>query len=82
MFLWVASPVGVEAIVAPVHDRSELVSIIATQARESNSGLIVMPDTVHRAEVASLAARYRLPAIYPFRQFAELGGLLSSERRE
>jgi len=41
-----------------------------------------MPDTVHRAEVASLAARYRLPAIYPFRQFAELGGLLSSERRE
>jgi putative ABC transport system substrate-binding protein len=75
-----AKSLGVETIVAPVHDRSELESIIATHARESNSGLIVMPDSflqVHRAEVISLAARYRLPAVYPFRQFAELGGLLS-----
>jgi ABC transporter substrate binding protein len=47
---------------------------------EPNSGLIVLPDSfliVHRAEVISLAARYRLPAVYPYRQFAELGGLLS-----
>ena len=39
-----------------------------------------MPDsflTAHRAEVTSLAARYRLPAVYPFRMFAEAGGLLS-----
>ena len=39
-----------------------------------------MPDTftsVHRVEITSLAARYRLPAVYPFRFFAELGGLLS-----
>jgi hypothetical protein len=28
---------------------------------------------VHRAEVTSLAARYRLPAVYPYRFFAELG---------
>jgi putative tryptophan/tyrosine transport system substrate-binding protein len=32
---------------------------------------------VHRAEVTSLAARYRLPAVYPYRFFTELGGLLS-----
>jgi putative ABC transport system substrate-binding protein len=32
---------------------------------------------VHRAEVTSLAARYRLPAVYPYRFFVELGGLLS-----
>jgi putative tryptophan/tyrosine transport system substrate-binding protein len=32
---------------------------------------------VYRAELISLAARYRLPAVYPFRFFAELGGLLS-----
>jgi hypothetical protein len=32
---------------------------------------------VHRAEITSLAARYRLPAVYPFRQFSEVGGLLS-----
>jgi putative ABC transport system substrate-binding protein len=32
---------------------------------------------VHRVEVTSLAARFRLPAVYPFRQFSEIGGLLS-----
>jgi putative ABC transport system substrate-binding protein len=39
-----------------------------------------MPDGfmfAHRAEVTSLAARDRLPAVYFFRAFAELGGLLS-----
>jgi putative tryptophan/tyrosine transport system substrate-binding protein len=44
------------------------------------TGLIGAPDSfldVHRADVASLAARHRLPAVYPFRQFAEVGGLLS-----
>jgi len=32
---------------------------------------------VHRTEIISLAARHRLPAVYAFRFFAELGGLLS-----
>jgi putative tryptophan/tyrosine transport system substrate-binding protein len=75
-----AASFGVEAITAPVHDRSELESVVAAHARTPNSGLIVMPDgfmNVHRAEVTSLAARYRLPAVYPYRFFAELGGLLS-----
>ncbi len=39
-----------------------------------------MPEAflnAHRAEVASLAARYRLPAVYPYRFFTEVGGLLS-----
>jgi ABC transporter substrate binding protein len=31
----------------------------------------------HRVEITSLAARYRLPAVYPYRFFAEAGGLLS-----
>jgi putative ABC transport system substrate-binding protein len=36
------------------------------------------PFTIaHRLEITSLAARYRLPAVYPIRFFAELGGLLS-----
>jgi putative ABC transport system substrate-binding protein len=71
---------GVEAIAAPVHDRSELESVVAAQARAPHGGLVVMPDPFmvgHRAEVTSLAARYRLPAVYPFRYFTELGGLLS-----
>ena len=39
-----------------------------------------MPDTfttVHRAKITALAAQYRLPAVYPFRFFAAVGGLLS-----
>jgi putative ABC transport system substrate-binding protein len=75
-----AASFGVEAIAAPVRDTSELASVIAAQAREPNGGLVVMPDTfttVHRAEITSLAARYRLPAVYPYRFFADVGGLLS-----
>jgi putative tryptophan/tyrosine transport system substrate-binding protein len=71
---------AVETISAPVRTESELDSVIAAQAREPNSGLVVMPDSfliAHRVETISLAARYRLPAIYPYRLFAEVGGLLS-----
>src|SRR5262249_42179055 len=72
--LKVAAPsLGVKAIAAPVRDTSELESVVAAQAREPNSGFM----DVHRAEVTSLAARFHLPAVYPFRQFSEVGGLLS-----
>ena len=71
---------AVEAIVAPVRNTSGLESAIAALASAPNGGLVVMPDAfmnVHRAEITSLAARHRLPAVYPFRFFTELGGLLS-----
>jgi len=71
---------AVEAIAGPVRDRSELEPVIAEQARTPNGGLVVMPDTFtdsHRVEITSLAARYRLPAVYPYRQFTAVGGLLS-----
>jgi putative ABC transport system substrate-binding protein len=75
-----AASLGLEAIAATVHDRAEFETVIAAQAREPNGGLIVMPDgfmNVHRAEIILLAARYGLPAVYPWRFFAEQGGLLS-----
>jgi putative ABC transport system substrate-binding protein len=75
-----AGAVGVEAIAAPVRDMSELESVVAAMARDPNSGLIVMPDAFtidHRAETTLLAARYEVPAVYSFRLFAEIGGLLS-----
>jgi putative ABC transport system substrate-binding protein len=46
----------------------------------ANGGLIVLPDvttTNHRDLMVALAARYRLPAVYPFRFFAASGGLMS-----
>ena len=75
-----AASLALEAIALPVRDTSELESVIATHAREPNGGLIVMPDTfndAHRAEITSLAARYRLPAVCPLRFYAEVGCLLS-----
>ena len=72
---------------APVHSASELESVAAALARGPSSGLVVMPDgflNVHRAEIISLAARYHLPAVYPWRFFPDIGGLLSygSEQRD
>jgi putative ABC transport system substrate-binding protein len=71
---------GVEAIAAPVHDSSDIESVLAAQARDPNGGLIVVPDAflnAHREAITSLAARYRLPAVYPHRIFPDAGGLLS-----
>jgi putative ABC transport system substrate-binding protein len=53
---------------------------LTTLGREPGGGLIVVPDTftrVNRKIIVNLAARYRLPAIYPYRQFADDGGLAS-----
>jgi putative ABC transport system substrate-binding protein len=39
-----------------------------------------MPNSftiAYRLEITSLAAGHRLPAVYPYRSFAEVGGLLS-----
>jgi len=71
---------GVEVIAVHVHDTTEIESVIARQGREPNGGLIVLPEAflnVHRAEITSLAALYSLPAVYPYREFPETGGLLS-----
>jgi putative ABC transport system substrate-binding protein len=75
-----AASFGVKGIAEPVRGTFELEAVIAAQAREPNGGLIVMPDTfttAHRSEITALTARHRLPAVYPFRFFAEYGGLLS-----
>lgn len=65
-----AASFAVVAIEARVRDRSELESVFAAQAREPNGGLVVMSDSftlAHRVEITSLAARYRLPTVYPYR---------------
>jgi ABC-type uncharacterized transport system substrate-binding protein len=75
-----AASLGVEAVSAPVHELTHLKAVVADQAREPNTGLLIMADVflwLHRADVIELAARYRLPAVYPQRDFAEIGGLLS-----
>jgi putative tryptophan/tyrosine transport system substrate-binding protein len=75
-----AASLGLEAVAARVHDMSELEYVVAAQACEPDGGLIAMPDAflnAHRAELTSLASRYRLTAVYPYRFYTEHGGLLS-----
>src|SRR5262249_58133180 len=64
----------------PVHDDAEIEATVTAFAREPGAGLIVAPDpfmNTHRRLVMALAERYRLPAIYGFRQFVTEGGLIS-----
>jgi ABC-type uncharacterized transport system substrate-binding protein len=75
-----ASSLGVEAVASPVHDPAEIEAVIAAFAREPDSGLIVLPSafiTAHRETVIAVAVRYRLPAVYAFRHYAQSGGLIS-----
>ncbi len=75
-----AESLGVKATTPQFRTMAELETIMAAQAREPNGGLIAMPDgfnTANRVPITSLAARYRLPAIYPTRPFADAGGLMS-----
>jgi putative ABC transport system substrate-binding protein len=62
-----------------VSDRAEIEQAITALAGQSDRGLIVLPGPVNntlRDSIIKLAARYRLPAIYPFKYYASDGGLL------
>ena len=79
-FVESAKEFGVTPISAEVHTSSDIETIIADLGNKSGSGLVVMPDnftTLNRKLIVSLAARHRLPTVYPYRYFAEAGGLLS-----
>jgi putative tryptophan/tyrosine transport system substrate-binding protein len=71
---------GIEPISAGVHDDTELERTVADFAAKPTGGLIILPDAFtagHRDLIIALAARFRLPAIYPLRVFATSGGLIS-----
>ena len=75
-----APSLGVELRAVGVRDAGEIERAITAFARSSNGGLIVTgsPLTlVHRDLIITLAARHRLPAVYPFRYFATSGGLIA-----
>jgi putative ABC transport system substrate-binding protein len=71
---------GVELRAVGVGDAGEIERAITAFARSSNGGLIVTGSAltlVHRDLIIALAARHRLPAVYPYRSFAASGGLIS-----
>jgi len=75
-----ASALAITAINAPVLSVDEVEAFMTKFGREAGAGLIIMSDTsmnVYRKTIYSLAARYRVPTIYPYRFFAAEGGLMS-----
>jgi putative tryptophan/tyrosine transport system substrate-binding protein len=65
---------------APVRDDVEIDAAVTALGHEQHGGLLVLPDSftnVHRNTIVSLAARYRLPAIYWNRFFVADGGLMA-----
>ena len=76
----VAPSIPVKVVASPVHDDTEIEAVFAKHARDQGSGLIVMTDaftSAHRKRIIELAARFALPAIYPYRYYVVDGGLMS-----
>jgi putative ABC transport system substrate-binding protein len=75
-----ASSFGIDVSPIGIRDGAEIERAIADFARFPNSGLIVTPSagsSAHSALIVSLAARYKLPAVYSERFIAAGGGLIS-----
>ncbi len=75
----VASVFGIELSVVNVRDSEAIESGIMKMAGVPNVGMLVTasaPANVHRNLILTLAARNRLPAVYPYRYFVAAGGLL------
>ena len=75
----VAPNFSVETAAISVNEPADFDPVMSKLAREPGAGLIIDPDaftSAHRSLIIELAARYRLPAIYSRRFFAEEGGLL------
>jgi len=71
---------SVAPIGAAVREPADVDRMFDMLAREPNGGLMVLPDismTNYREAIVALAARHQVPAIYPFRFFATIGGLMS-----
>jgi putative ABC transport system substrate-binding protein len=76
----IAPSLGIEIVPVPVAGGEDIDRSIESFARAPNGGLLCPPDNTvdaHRDLVIALAARYRLPAVYAFRDFVAAGGLMS-----
>ena len=79
-FRFAAASLGVEPTIAAARDLTEFEAVISKLASEPNSGLTVVPDAYwigRTAQIASLTARYRVPAVLYSRLFSQAGCLLS-----
>ena len=71
---------SIEATGAPVHHAGDIELAMSSLVREPGGALIVLPDAFtasHLKQIIELAARYKLPAIYAVRDYANEGGLMA-----
>ncbi len=71
---------GVQTSAVPVNSTADIEGALAALATQPGGAFVVLPDAFainHRNLIVALAARHRLPAVYPYRFFAAIGGLLS-----
>jgi putative ABC transport system substrate-binding protein len=76
----VTTSLGVEVTPVNVRDEGEIERAVTAFARGANGGVIVTASgsaILHRERIVTLAARYKLPAIYFERTFVTVGGLIS-----
>jgi putative tryptophan/tyrosine transport system substrate-binding protein len=75
----IAQGLGIELIPLNVHDADEIERNVAAFAGSGNGGVIVTAGgtAAHRKLIISLVARYKLPAVYPYRYYAVDGGLVT-----
>jgi len=75
----VAQSLGIELTPLNVRDAGEIERDVTAFARSGNGGVIVTPGgaAAHRGLIIGLAARYKLPSIYPYRYYPADGGLIS-----
>jgi putative tryptophan/tyrosine transport system substrate-binding protein len=75
-----AHALGIELESLKVHDPAEFDEAFEAAARQHVEGLIVLEDGLtldHRRQIVELAAKHRLPAMYPTSVWTQIGGLLS-----
>src|SRR5215831_7504310 len=75
-----AHALGIHIVIFEARTLAEIEAVLAASVRDGMQALFVSQSPLffsHRAEVAAMATRVRLPAIYGFREFAEAGGLMS-----
>ena len=74
-----ARALGVRLQVVEAHDPTKFEQAFAEMARERAGALMVFTDVMfitHRRRLVELAAKSRLPAVYPDREFVSAGGLM------
>jgi hypothetical protein len=76
----VAPALNIKPVLLGVHDANEIERALTAFAAEGDSGFIATPNSVtftNEDLIVALAARLRLPALYPFASYAKEGGLIS-----